>query len=97
VGFNPGTELLTLYGSIGSESFSSPDGEQLALMVGDSISIVDSQTGEELRSWQAHSDRLTDISWSPDGSHLATSSGDTMMTGSSDYKTKIWEAALASC
>jgi len=73
---SPGKELMTLSGMIiGSAPFS-PDGTKLAVSgVDGSLSIVDSQTGAVLQSWQAHSDWMTDIAWSPDGNRLATSNG----------------------
>lgn len=89
----PSRELQTLGGNIGRRSFSPPYGERLALITGNSISIVESQRGDVLRSWQAHSGKITNISWSPDGSHLVTSSADTAWSGNTEYSVKIWDAA----
>jgi len=88
-------ERLTLTGNMGSRSFSFPLGEQLALIAGSSVYIVNSRSGERLSSWQAHADQVTDIAWSPNGVWLATSSGDTMVTTSTDYKVKIWKASTS--
>jgi WD40 repeat protein len=86
-------EILTLSGRIGSLPFS-PDGKQLALIGNDnSISILDSQTGEAIvHSWQAHSDWIEDAAWSPDGKQLVTISGD-FNYSRMDNSARVWDTA----
>ncbi len=88
-----GRELLTLPGRIGSAPFS-PNGEKLALIGADnSLSIVNSRTGEVLvTAWQAQSDWVEDAAWSPDGNLLATSCG-YFNTFRNDNSAKIWDAS----
>jgi WD40 repeat protein/DNA-binding SARP family transcriptional activator len=90
---SPSQEILTLPGRIGSFPFS-PDGKQLVLIGADNtVSIVDSQTGEVLvPPWQAHSDWIDEAAWSPDGSRLVTSSG-YFNYFRNDNAARIWDPA----
>jgi len=90
---SPGRELLTLPGRIGSMPFS-PDGKRLALIGADhTISIVDSQTGAVIvPPWQAHTDWIEEVVWSPNGLRLATCSGYFNYI-KNDNSARIWEAA----
>jgi WD40 repeat protein/DNA-binding SARP family transcriptional activator len=91
---SPSREALALTGRmIGSKSFS-PDGSKLALTGTDgSLYIVNSQTGKTLQSWPAHADWAEDIAWSPDGSRIATTNGNSILNYTEDMTTKIWDAA----
>jgi WD40 repeat protein len=39
------------------------------------VRVLDAATGQRLREWQAHSQNINDLCYSPDGSRLATTSG----------------------
>jgi len=90
---SPNRELLTLPGRIGSVPFS-PDSKRLALIGAENtISIVDSQTGEVLvLPWQAHADWIEDATWSPDGDRLVTSSGYFNYIRN-DNAARVWDTA----
>jgi WD40 repeat protein len=49
------------------------------------IRIWDWQTGMEITALQGHTNIITDLAWSPDGTKLASSSW--------DYKVKVWDFA----
>jgi len=90
---SPSKENIMLTGKVGSGPFS-PDGLNLALSRADgSLEIVDTLTGEVVKSWQAHSDWIEDLAWSPDGTRLATSNGRTEWTFSEDTTTRVWDTS----
>lgn len=54
-----------------------PSGNQLAVIKGgNEVSLIDSNSGDEIRSFSGHSDRINSIAISPSGAQLATSSLD---------------------
>jgi WD domain, G-beta repeat/Tetratricopeptide repeat/Anaphase-promoting complex subunit 4 WD40 domain len=73
---------------IESVSFS-PDGNRLAIALGDSTArILDTQTGEEILTLRRHRDVVCGVSFSREGTRLATASFDGTVT--------IWEAGALS-
>jgi WD40 repeat protein len=67
----------------------SPDGRLLA--AGDfqgNITIWDTESGQEVFSWQGHQDNVYDIDFSPDGEWL--------YTASYDHTAKVWDITLTS-
>ncbi len=49
------------------------------------VRIWDAATGQELHKLQGHSDSVTSVVWSPDGTKV--------VFGSSDKTVRIWDAA----
>jgi WD40 repeat protein/serine/threonine protein kinase len=80
-----GEELLTLK-EYASALALSPDGTRLAASIDgyDGTKVWDVSTGEELLALSGHSARFSCNAFSPDGTQLATASGDTML--------KVWDA-----
>ncbi len=55
----------------------SPDGRQLAIGGGDyTASLWDARTGQKIRSFVGHANRIWGLAFSPDGKRLATAGGD---------------------
>ena len=63
----------------------SPDGTRLAVASGIGIWLYDAHTGDEVSLLTGHTDRVTSVSFSPDGTTLAS--------GSSDGTVRLWEVA----
>ncbi|GAB0498064.1 hypothetical protein MMPV_009404 [Pyropia vietnamensis] len=64
----------------------SPDGATLAIASGDkTVSLVDAETKEVVRTLSGHKASVTAVAWSPDGTRLLTSSN--------DKTAKVWVVA----
>jgi WD40 repeat protein/DNA-binding SARP family transcriptional activator len=64
----------------------SPDSQYLAVAVGEDypdIHLLDANTYQEIASWPAHAKWINDLAFNPDGTRLATSSG--------DMTVKVWQ------
>ena len=62
----------------------SPDGTRLAMASSIGIWIYDAHTGEELALLTGHTEAVSGVSFSPNGSTLAS--------GSWDYTVRLWDA-----
>jgi len=64
----------------------SPDGSMFAIASGDkTVSLIDAETKEVVRTLSGHKASVTAVSWSPDGARLLTSSN--------DKTAKVWVVA----
>jgi len=64
----------------------SPDGSQLATASLDqTVRIWDAASGENIATFQGHTDAVISVAWSPDGSQLAS--------GAADTTVRIWNVA----
>ncbi|MFQ5732547.1 MAG: protein kinase [Planctomycetaceae bacterium] len=65
---------------------SSPDGKRIALAGRDkTVRIIDSETGDAIKSWTAHSSAVNAVAFDADGKRIAT--------GGDDFTIRIWDAA----
>lgn len=79
-----GAPAAAYWGGLNALAYS-PDGARLVSGGGDqTLRIWDAQSGRELKSWRAASDRLTAVAWSPDGRRIASASERTI---------NLWDAA----
>jgi Tol biopolymer transport system component len=60
----------------------SPNGNKIAIVLGSLIEIRDTQTNQVIHSFEGHTAPISMIAWSPNGTHLVSSS--------SDQTVKIW-------
>jgi WD40 repeat protein len=65
----------------------SPDGSRIACASGSQIRVWDATTGEALLTLTGHDDLVNQIAWSPEGSHIVSTSY--------DGTTKIWDVSTA--
>lgn len=68
-------QVLAIDESVGSVTFS-PDGGRLAAVIGSAAKLWDARTGRELMTLPGHTNWVTDVAFSPDGTSLATTSFD---------------------
>jgi WD40 repeat protein len=66
-----------------------PTEDKLASASGNSVYIWDTESGDLLQSFEAHTGGIGYVEWSPDGSQLATLGGD-LQLGMSDVAT-VWD------
>jgi WD40 repeat protein len=84
-----GQELRTLGESAGYAFVFSPDGSIIATVIGEkSIKLWDVASGEALRSIDGHTDYISGMTFSPDGTKLASWSN-----GLNDKTIKLWDVA----
>ena len=67
----------------------SPNGQVLAIASQDTISLLDSSTGQCLKTLYEHEGRVGTVAFSPDGQILAS--------GSSDKTIKLWSVSTGQC
>jgi WD40 repeat protein len=84
-----GQEIRTLGGSAGYGFVFSPNGSIIATFVGDkTIKLWDVASGQELRTITGHTDYIAGMTFSTDGTRLASWSN-----GSNDKTIKLWNVA----
>jgi WD40 repeat protein len=72
----------------------SPDGRRLASSGYQEVKVWDAATGQEIRSFKAHTSVVYNVAFSPDGSRLASTSRDAMVFGDTSAEfMKVWDVA----
>jgi WD40 repeat protein len=84
----------------GTKVIYSPNGESLAIgSDSGNVYLLDAQTGDLLATIDAHSSQIADITFSPDGTFIASSSLDSHGPGTiitpSDHTVRIWDVEQA--
>ncbi|MHC4622839.1 MAG: protein kinase domain-containing protein [Planctomycetota bacterium] len=81
-----GAELMTLRGLQGGGTvIYSPDGKRIIAADGNDIKVCDASNGKELMRLSGHEGAIRSMSYSPDGTRIAS--------GSQDGTIKIWDVA----
>ena len=80
-------------GSISGNIAYSPDGSRLAVACTSGIWLCDAETCQELSLIAGHTDEVSTVTFSPDGTMLASGGGNSEAHGRFDNTVQLWDAA----
>lgn len=83
-------------GSISGNIAYSPDGSRLAVACTSGIWLYNAETCQELGLLAGHTDEVSTVTFSPDGTILASGGGNSEAHGGFDNTVRLWDAASAS-
>ena len=82
-------------GSISGNIAYSPDGSRLAVACTSGIWLYDAETCQELSLIAGHTDEVSTVTFSPDGTMLASGGGNSEAHGGFDNTVRLWDVASA--